>query len=311
MDRVSGLARRITLRQLQIFMAVARLGGFTAAARALHLTQPTVSMQVKKLSEAMGAELLENAGQRLRLTPEGEKLLAAAGDIFDRLQRLEEECQAMSGVIRGNLRIAGVTTAKYFLPRLLGEFLKKYPQVEPFLSVTNRARVIERLRTGADDIIIMGRAPQELDVVAHPFLDNELVVVAPAGHPLRGQRRISLQRLTKERFLVREPGSGTRLAVENLFAEHGLTIRPTMELGSAEAIKQAVLAGLGIAVLSREGIAREVAAGDLVVLDVEHFPLRRQWFAVHLKQRRLSLAARRFLDYLREVSAGAAERDSA
>ena len=179
MPKPGRLARRITIRQLQIFSAVARLGGYTRAAQQLHLTQPTVSMQVKKLSEAMEAELFENISGEARLTPEGEKLLAAAGDIFDRLTRLEEECHALSGEVRGDLRIAGVTTAKYFLPRLLGEFLKEHPRVEPYLSVTNRARVIERLRSGDDDLIIMGRVPAGLDVEAHPFLENELVVVAP------------------------------------------------------------------------------------------------------------------------------------
>ncbi len=300
MRKISRLARHLTLRQLQIFSAVAQHGGFSAAAKALHLTQPTVSMQVKKLTEAMQAPLFETSGRQLVLTAEGRELLEAAHDIFDRLMQLEEDCQSLSGVVRGNLRIAGVTSTKYFLPHLLGDFLKRHPQVEPHFSVTNRAQVIEHLRTGTDDIIIMGRAPQELEVEAHAFLDNALVVAAPADHPLAGEGRVPLQALTEQRFLVREKGSGTRLAVDSLFAEHGLTIRPTMELGSSEAIKQAVLAGLGISVLSRQSIEREARAGALAVLDVEHFPLHRQWFAVHLKQRRLSLAARRFLDYLLE-----------
>ena len=292
------LARRITMRQLQIFAAVARLGGYTKAAEALHLTQPTVSMQVKKLAEAMEADLFEATGRGLVPTPEGQMLLDAAGDIFDRLQRLEEERQALAGEVRGNLRIAGVTTAKYFLPRLLGEFLKLHPKVEPHLSVTNRARVLERLRSGADDLIIMGRVPAGLDVEAHAFLENELVVVAPPDHPLRWKRQVPLARLAEARFLVREPGSGTRLAVDNLFAEHGLTVRPTMELGSSEAIKQAVLAGLGVSVLPRHNIARELRSGEVAVLDVEHFPLRRKWFAVHLKSKRLAAVAREFLHFL-------------
>ncbi len=296
--RAGHLLRHVTLRQLQIFAAVARLGGFTRAAQSLHLTQPTVSMQVKKLSEALEAELFESGGKRLTLTQEGQKLLDAAGDIFDRLERLEDDMLEMSGEVKGNLRLAGVTTAKYFLPRLLGEFLKEHPKVEPLFSVTNRARVIERLRTGADDLIIMGRVPAELDVEAHAFLENELVVAAPASHPLRWRKGVPLARLAEARFLVREQGSGTRLAVDNLFAEHGLTVRPTMELGSSEAIKQAVLAGLGVSVLPLHNISRELKSGDLTVLDVAHFPLRRKWFAVHLKGKRLSLVAQTFLDFL-------------
>ncbi len=298
MRKTPRLTRYVTLRQLEIFAAVARLGGYTRAAEALHLTQPTVSMQVKKLAEAMGAEILESRGRELALTPEGERLLAAAEDIFDRLQQLEEECQALSGEVRGNLRIAAVTTAKYFLPRLLGEFLKIHPDVEPHLAVTNRARVIELLRSGAEDLIVMGRVPAGLEVEAHPFLENELVVVAPPDHPLRDERRIPLSRIAEARFLVREPGSGTRTAVDNLFAEHGLNVRPTMELGSSEAIKQAVLAGLGVSVLPLHNIHRELKSGDIIVLDVEHFPLRRRWYAVHLKGRRLSLVAQAFLDFL-------------
>ncbi len=298
MKKPSRLVRHLTLRQLEIFAAVARLGGYTRAAEALHLTQPTISMQVKKLAEAMGTTLFETRGRMLTLTPEGERLLAAAEDIFDRLERLEEECQALSGEVRGNLRIAAVTTAKYFLPRLLGEFLKIHPRVEPHLAVTNRARVIELLRTGAEDLIVMGRVPADLEVEAHPFLENELVVVAPPDHPLRNARRIPLSRIAEARFLVREPGSGTRTAVDNLFAEHGLNVRPTMELGSSEAIKQAVLAGLGISVLPLHNIHRELKSGDLIVLDVEHFPLHRRWYAVHLKGRRLSLVAQAFLDFL-------------
>ncbi len=293
------MAQRVTLRQLQIFEAVARLESFTAAARELHLTQPTVSMQVAKLADELGLELLEQVGRRVRLTSDGRKVMQAAADILARTEGLRELAQELKGEVRGDLRIATVTSAAYFLPHILGAFLKRYPRVEPFLSVTNRARVIELLRTGADDLIIMGRAPQELDVVAHPFLDNELVVIAPPDHPLKERGGIPLARLAEERFLMRERGSGTRMAVDSLFAEHGLSVRPTMELGSAEAIKQAVLAGLGVSVLPRQTVEREAESGHLVILDVENFPLMRQWFAVHLKQRRLSLVAQRFLDYLR------------
>ena len=304
------MAQRISLRQLQIFEAVARLNSFTAAARELHLTQPTVSMQVAKLADALGLELLEQAGRGVRLTAQGRRVHELATDILSRVEGLSELAQALRGEVSGDLRIATVTSATYFLPHILGAFLQRYPQVEPFLSVTNRAQVIERLRTGADDLIIMGRAPQELDVVAHPFLDNELVVIAPHDHPLKGQRSIALQLLAAERFLVRERGSGTRLAVDSLFAEHGLAVRPTMELGSAEAMKQAVLAGLGISVLPRQTIQREAEAGALCILDVEHFPLVRQWFAVHLKRRRLSLVAQKFLDYLLEGRPGQTQGSS-
>ncbi len=295
----SRMASRITLRQLQIFEAVARLGSFTAAARELHVTQPTVSMQISKLCEQLELTLLEQVGREVRLTADGRKVYEVACDIIARTGMLGELATSLKGEVQGDLRIASVTTATYFLPRLLGAFIKRYPRVEPFLSVTNRTQVIERLRNGSDDLIIMGRAPQELDVVAHAFLDNDLVVAVASTHPLAvRQGRIPLKALTEERFLMREPGSGTRLAVETLLAEHGLSVRPAMELGSTEAVKQAVLAGLGVSVLPRHAIERALTAGDVVVLDVEHFPLRRKWYAVHLKGRRLSLAAQQFLDYL-------------
>ncbi len=299
MTRPGKLASHITLRQLEIFMAVARLGGYTKAAEALHLTQPTVSMQVRKLSQALGAELLEQRGRHIRPTPEGERLMDAATDIFNRLLQLEEDFRASGEEVRGDVRIAAVTSAKYFLPRLLGEFLVVHPEVEPYLSITNRARVIELLRSGEEDLIIMGRAPAGLEVEAHPFLENLLVVVAPRDHALKSSSGIPLSRIAEERFLVREPGSGTRNAVDNLFAEHGLNVRPTMELGSSEAIKQAVMAGLGISVLPLHNITRELKSGEVTVLDAEHFPLRRKWFAVHLKGKRLSVAAQAFLDFLR------------
>ncbi len=307
MKKIPRLARHITMRQLEIFAAVARLQSFTSAAKELHLSQPTVSMQVAKLADALGLRLLEPVGRGVRLTAQGRKVYQVATDILSRVEHLSELAQELRGETGGDLRIATVTSAAYFLPHILGAFLKRYPQVEPFLSITNRAQVIERLRTGADDIIIMGRAPQELDVVAHPFLDNALVVIAPPDHPLAGQSDIPLERLAQERFLMRERGSGTRMAVDSLFAEHGLSVRPTMELGSTEAIKQAVLAGLGVSVLPRQTVEREAGAGHLAILDVEYFPLLRQWFAVHLKQRRLSLVARRFLDYLRHELPGAGE----
>ncbi len=306
MKKIPRLARHISMRQLEIFAAVARLESFTSAAKELHLSQPTVSMQVAKLAGTLGLELLEPVGRGVRLTAQGRRVHEAATDILSRVEGLSELAQELRGEVSGDLRIATVTSATYFLPHILGDFLHRYPQVEPFLSVTNRAQVIERLRTGADDIIIMGRAPQELDVVAHPFLDNPLVVVAPPDHPLKEKRGIPLKRLAQGRFLMRERGSGTRLAVESLFAEHGLSVRPTMELGSAEAIKQAVLAGLGMSVLPRQTVEREAETGALGILDVEHFPLMRQWFAVHLKRRRLSLVARKFLEYLlKGVSNGA------
>ncbi len=292
------LIRHVTLRQMQIFEAVVRLGSYTRAAEELHLTQPTVSMQVKKLTETIGYPLLEKIGSHLHTTAVGDEVYESAQYILGNIMALGESTAEMEGVIKGPLRIAVITTAKYFMPHLLGTFIQQHPLVEPKLKVTNRSRVLERLKSNEDDLLIMGQVPEEIPVVAHPFGDNELVVVAHVGHPLTKCSNISLQQLQKERFLVREAGSGTRLAIERLFTEQGLQVNPYMELGSSEAIKQAVMAGLGISVLSRYNLRLELAHNHIAVLDVKGFPLFYRWYAVHLKDKKLPLTARVFLDFL-------------
>ncbi|HHI92437.1 MAG TPA: LysR family transcriptional regulator [Gammaproteobacteria bacterium] len=292
------LIRHVTLRQMQIFEAVVRLGGYTRAAKELHLTQPTVSMQVKKLSETLGYPLLEKVGNRLHTTAIGDEVYVSSRNILSSMATLGESAAALDGVVKGPLRIAVITSAKYFMPHLLGAFISQHPGVEPRLKVTNRSRVLERLKSNKDDLLIMGQVPVDLDVEAHPFVDNELVVVASTHHPLTKHSSISLQQLSKERFLVRETGSGTRLAVERLFTEQGLEVQPYMDLGSSEAIKQAVMAGLGISVLSRHNLRLELAGRHIAILDVKGFPLFFRWYAVHLKGKKLSLASRTFLDFL-------------
>ena len=292
------LARTTTLRQLQILLAVARHGSYTRAAAALHLTQPTVSMQIHKLSDHIGMPLFDSHGKGLALTPAGSRTVDAAREILARLEQLGADINALTGEVKGELHIGVVTTAKYFMPHLLGAFIQRYPEVIPRLTVTNRAKVLERLEENLDDLLIMGKVPEELEVEAHPFLDNDLVVIAPANHPLARHRAIPLKRLLKERMLQREPGSGTRLAMDDLFEKQGLKLEPYMELGSIEAIKQAVMAGLGISVMSQHNLRLELESGQLCILDVKGFPLRRHWFAVHPAQRKLSLVAQTFLEFL-------------
>ncbi len=294
------LIRHVTFRQMQIFEAVVRLGGYTRAAEELHLTQPTVSMQVKKLSDTIGYPLLEKVGSHLHTTPFGQEVYLSSRKVLGSMVALGETAAELEGVVKGPLRIAAITTAKYFMPHLLGIFINQHPEVQPILKVTNRSRVLERLMANEDDLLIMGQVPDNLDVEAHSFIDNELVVVANVDHPLTKCRKISLQQIQQERFLVREPGSGTRLAIDRLFAGYGLAINPYMELGSSEAIKQAVIAGLGISVLSRHNLRLELAHNYIAVLDVQEFPLFYRWYAVHLKGKQLSLASRTFLQFLLE-----------
>jgi len=292
------LIRHLTLRQMQIFEAVVRLRGYTRAANELHLSQPTVSMQVKKLTETIGYPLLEKVGSHLHTTAVGDEVYNTSKNILSSMASLSNSAAELEGVVKGPLRLAVITTAKYFMPHLLGAFISQYPEVQPVLKVTNRSRVLERLKSNEDDLLIMGQVPDELSVEAHPFIDNELVVVSNPQHPLVKCKNISLEDLSKERFLVRESGSGTRLAIDRLFDEQDLKVQPYMELGSSEAIKQAVMAGLGISVLSRHNLRLELAGEHIAILDVKGFPLFYRWYAVHLKNKKLSLVSRTFLHFL-------------
>ena len=288
-----------TFRQLEVFEAIARLGSFTRAAEELFLTQPTVSMQIKKLNDAVGMPLFEHVGKRVYLTEAGKALQLTCRDIFESLNHFEMLVADMQGLKQGKLRLAVVTTAKYFAPRLLGPFCKLYPGIDVSLKVSNRERLLERLASNQDDLYILGQPPEGLDVVYEPFLDNPLVVLAPNNHPLVGQRNIPLQQLAQEPFIMREPGSGTRMAVERLFQASAIDINVRMQLGSNEAIKQAIVGGLGISVLSRHTLALHAATGQLTILDVQSFPIERQWYAVYPSGKQLSIVAHTFLEYLR------------
>lgn len=296
----------LTLQQMKLFEAVARHHSFTRAAEELHLTQPAVSIQLKRLEENAGAPLFEHIGKRLFLTPSGREMYAACQDVLGRLRELDDALDEIRDTVKGPLQIAVVTSAKYFIPHLLGSFVAEHPDVVPRLTVTNRARVMERLSDNRDDFVIMGQVPAEMDLAVYPCMDNPLVIAANPHHPLAGAKAISLERLAAERFLVREPGSGTRIALERLFAENSLAIQPYMELGSTEAIKQAVMAGLGLSILPLTCMELELVTGRLVVLDVQGFPLLRRWNVAHLKGKTLSKVARTFLDcLLRSESQGA------
>ena len=289
-----------TLQQMRLFAAVARHRSFTRAAEEVHLTQPSVSMQVKRLEEKIGQKLTEQIGKRLHLTRAGEEVFAACTDILARLDGLETRLADLGGEVAGPLDVCVVSSAKYFLPHLLGSFIRRYPKVEPRLQITNRAALLRRLSDNQDDLYITGQVPEAYAVEDHPFLENVIAVVAHPNHPLAGRRGISLAELAEQAVIAREPGSGTRMAVERLFAGEGLTLASHMELDDAEAIKQGVISGLGIAFLSVHALRLELASGELVALDVAGFPLRRRWYAVHQSARHLSNAARAFLDYLLE-----------
>jgi DNA-binding transcriptional LysR family regulator len=302
------LARHATLRQLQVFEAVARLGSFTRAAEELFLAQPTVSMQLKKLADTVGLPLLEQIGIRIQLTEAGREVYTACQEVFHAFANLEMKIADLKGVKRGHLRLGVITSAKYLAPHLLGRFGRLYPGIDLALKVTNRERLLERIANYEDDLYILGQPPQELDIVTYPLVPNPLVVMASRSHPLAGVPNIPLKRLLQEPFIMREPGSGTRDALVRLFVSEGL--RPPegrMELASNEAIKQAIVAGLGISVLSLHSLALEGTSGPIAVLDVHGFPIQRHWYLAHPTGRKPSLVAQAFLDFVKQEGPRIAE----
>ena len=289
---------RATLAQLRSFEAVARLGGVGRAAVVLHLAQPTVSSQLRELASAVGLTLFVPRGRGLEITDEGELLLATVRELFAVWDRFEDDAARMRGLERGRLRIAAVTTAEYFLPDLIGPFAHAHPGLQIELAVENRDAIVRRLERGDDELAVMMLPPADLPLQRWPFLENPLVVVAPVGHPLASRKRLKLEQVVGEPLLAREAGSGTRRAADRLLEQRGVRWTPRMALGSNEAIKQTVAGGLGLAVLSTHTVAPEVALGEVVQLDVQGFPLMRQWHVVHPRGKRLSAASLAFKDWL-------------
>lgn len=287
-----------TLHQLKVFEAVARHSSFTRAAEELFLTQPTVSMQVKQLSRTVGLPLFEQVGKRLYLTPAGRELYATCQDVFDRLTQFDIAVADLKGLKQGTLRLAVVTTAKYVIPRILGPFCQRYPGIDISLTVTNHQYILDSLSGNRDDLYIISQLPEDSEVQTYPFMENPLVVLAPRTHPLAQEKKIPLQRIAEEPFIMREPGSGTRKAVQKLFDTHELPMRVKLDLGSNEAIKQAIVGGMGLSVLSKHTLALEGLNNQLTVLDVEGFPIERYWYVVYPTGKHLSAIAKAFFDYL-------------
>ncbi|MEX0268542.1 LysR substrate-binding domain-containing protein [Leptolyngbyaceae cyanobacterium UHCC 1019] len=290
--------RQATLHQLKVFEAVARHNSFTRAAEELFLTQPTVSMQVKQLSKAVGLPLFEQVGKRLYLTDAGKELHTTCREIFERLSQFETAISDIKGLKQGALKLAVVTTAKYVIPRLLGPFCQRYPGIDVSLMVTNHEYVIDSLANNRHDLYILSQLPEELDVTVQPFLENPLVVLAWRNHPLASEVDIPLKRLAEETFIMREPGSGTRKAIQRVFDESGLPLKVKLDLGSNEAIKQAIAGGLGVSVLSLHTLALEGTNSQLTILDVENFPIQGYWYVIYPAGKQLSLIAQTFFDYL-------------
>ena len=289
--------RQPTIRQLQLVQALARYHSLSVVAEKLHISQPSVSIQLKNLSELIGLPVYQMLGRKLELTDAGKAVLNSANQIFQTLGNLKTDIDNLQGVVTGTLSISVVTTAQYFLPVLLAAFAKHYPQVDVKLEIGNRNKVYARLADKLDDFYLFGQIPQNVEVIETPFLDNELVVIAPERHELTLTPNITLARLSHYPFILREEGSGTREATIDLFKQHGFELREKMTIASGEAIKQSVAAGLGLSVVSRHSLEFGIIPG-LKILKVEHFPIKSKWRLVQNVSRKPTILAQAFQQFM-------------
>ena len=292
--------RNATIRQLQIFSVAATHLSFARAAEQLHLTHAAISLQIKQLEDVSGAQLFDRIGKKVFLTQAGEILLDHARQILQSLRDADESLMALKGLKGGRVAIAVTSNAEYFAPGLLAEFHRSQADVRVRLLVHNRQDVSRLLLSNAVDLAIMGRPPADMDAEAVNFSPHPFVIVATAGHPLIGRTRIPVEEIAAQTLIVRETGSGSRLAMEEFFREHAIMPQIEMEMGSNEAIKQAVVAGLGISFISQHTLGLERSTGRLVVLDVAGMPLMRHWFLVRHKSKRLTPALGAFWDFVLE-----------
>lgn len=302
--RIHRYLRHGTLPQLRVFEASARLGCFARAAEELHMAQPTASVQIRKLTETVGAPLFEQVGKRIYLTEAGRRLHHACQAIFRELEAVEDALATLRRLEAGQLQLAVSTTGMSFAPRLLGSFLKRYPGVEVAMQAHNRETLVARLRDNADDLYLFADAPEIEEVVMQKLLPNPIVVLARDDHPLAGLKDIPFGQLAQEPFLLREEGSGVRRIAMRLFRDRGLTPKIRLELDSNEAIKEAILAGLGVAILSRYTFGLDPESQRFVCLDVEGFPLQNHWYLVYPSGKQLGTTARAFLDFARAEAPG-------
>jgi len=295
--------RPYTLKQLHTFIEVARQRSVSRAAERLFVTQPAVSMQIRQLEDAFGVPLIEPLGRNIQLTKAGEAFLVHAQAALGQLKNLEAQMAEHVGLKQGHIDLAVVSTAKYFVPMLLVRFKQLCPGVEVQLRIDNRENVLGLLARNEVDLVMMGRAPAHLDCVATAFASNPLAIVAAPGHPLVRRKKLAFAALADQPFVVREEGSGTRAAMERLFAANKTPLNKVMEMPSNETIKQAVMAGMGLSFLSLRTVRHELASGHIALVDIEGLPWLGHWYITHLSSKKLSPAARAFSDFLLEQGA--------
>jgi len=289
-----------TLHQLYIFGTVAEQKSMTKAARQLHMTQPAVSIQIKQLQQSVDIPLIEVLGRKLYLTEAGKRLYEVYKTIDRELESFDAVISQLKGGLKGTLNVSCASTAKYFLPYLLGEFQKRYPEVKISLKVTNRNDVIHHLSQNEYDLAILTQIPKDESITSIPFLENPLVMVAHPEHRLSDEKKISIDQLKDEPFIFRELGSGTRMEMEKYLKEHGINIKPIMEMGMNEAIKQAIMAGIGLSIISKLSLGNELALNKISILDMPDFPLMTQWNVLFKKEKKLTPVTQNFISFLQE-----------
>jgi DNA-binding transcriptional LysR family regulator len=288
----------ITFRQLRLFQALADKGSVSAAAKAMHVTQPTASMQLKEMSSAIGLPLYEVIGKKIFLTETGLSLASTAREMCQTWESFEQFVDATKGITRGRLKISVVSTAKYFMPKLIGSFCRRYPSIDVSLEILNRDGVVDRLRDNRDDLYIMSMPPRDLALIDEIVMPNPIVMIAAANNPLAKQKSVSLAELSKHRFILREKGSGTRMAGDAHFANSKFRPNIRLELGSNEAVKEAVAGGLGIGVISQHALHGHQKEHGANVINVPGFPLKSSWHLVHLAAKNLSPIALAFKQHI-------------
>jgi DNA-binding transcriptional LysR family regulator len=293
----------ITFRQLRLMLALAEKGSVSAAAKAMHVTQPTASMQLKEITESVGLPLYEVVSKKIYLTDIGKELAATARSIAQAWDGFEQHVDSVKGLSRGKLKVAVVSTAKYFMPRLVGSFCKKYPDIDVSLEIINRDGVVQRLRENLDDLYIMSMPPNDLDLADEVFMPNPIVVIAPTSDPLVKRLSVPLTELSKNRFILREKGSGTRMAGDQFFMKSRFRPNVRLELGSNEALKESVAGGLGLGLVSSHALHGLIKEHGVSVVAVEGFPLPSAWHIVHPAGKKLSPVALAFKQHLiKEIS---------
>ena len=297
---VQSLVNRLTFRQLQVFKSVYELHSYSRAGDMLGLSQPAVSNQIRQLEQALEQPLFEYIGRQLYSTATAKRLAQCIHAMFDEIQRFQNDLSVETGLVTGELTLVAVSTAQYVVPYLLRAYTNLHPKVTINVKVMNRAAAIERLNENHDELVIMGMVPNDKPMVSIPFLNNELVAVAPKDHPIITQSDISLGAFLEQNLLLREAGSGSRLALELHCQKQRVRLQAEMEIGSNDAIKHAVIAGLGVAVLPKLGILSELTLGSLIEVPIKDFPLRRSWCLIHPQSRHPTPTMRSFIEYIQQ-----------